>query len=146
MVLDGKSSQVYPVNAEVPEGFPFLVQHFSYYTLMTFLRMLSVLLLSTLMILLSTLSVIRHLICGKNQNWLLNLNLTYETLWTGAGSGFLFYWSNNTGAIDVKKDGSVLEVKSSFKMVGLTLFSKLDWKSASKEIGTLNSFYEVLFS
>ena len=44
---------------------PFLVLHFSYYTLMTFL-MLSVILLSMLMILLSILSVIRHLICGNN--------------------------------------------------------------------------------
>ena len=43
----------------------FLVLHFSYYTLMSFL-MLSVILLSMLMILLSTLNVIRHLICGNN--------------------------------------------------------------------------------
>ena len=40
VVLDGKSSQEYPVNAGVP--------HFSYYTLMTFLMMLSVILLSML--------------------------------------------------------------------------------------------------
>ena len=38
------------------------------------------------MILLSILSVIRCLICGNNLNWLLNLNLIYETLWTGARS------------------------------------------------------------
>ena len=68
---------------------PFLVLHFSYFTLMTFLMVLSVILLYMLMILLSTLNVIRHLICGNNQNWLLNLNLTYKTLWTGAGSGLL---------------------------------------------------------
>ena len=55
---------------------PFLVLHFSYYTLMTFLTMLSVILLSMLMILLSVLSVIRNLICGNNLNWLLNLNLS----------------------------------------------------------------------
>ena len=42
-----------------------------------------------LMILLSTLSVIRHLICGNNWNWLLNLNLIYDTLWNGAESGLL---------------------------------------------------------
>ena len=35
--------------------------------------------------------------------------------------------SNNTGAIDVKMDGSVLEDKSSFKMLGLTFSSKLEW-------------------
>ena len=40
---------------------PFLVLHFSYYTLITFLMMLSVILLSILMILLTTLNVIRHL-------------------------------------------------------------------------------------
>ena len=40
-----------------------------------------------------------------------------------------FDWSNNTGAIDVKMDGSVLEEKSSFKMLGLTFPSKLDWGS-----------------
>ena len=44
----------------------FLVLHFSYYTLMTFLMMSSVILVSVLMILFSTLSVIRHLICGNN--------------------------------------------------------------------------------
>ena len=48
-------------------------------------------------------------------------------------------------AIDVKKDGSVLEEKSSFKMLGLTLSSESDWgsyiisvtKTASKKIGAL---------
>ena len=37
--------------------------------------------------------------------------------------------SNNTGVIDVKMDGSVLEGKSSFKMLVLTFSSKLDWDS-----------------
>ena len=53
--------------------------------------------------------------------------------------------SSNTGAIDVKVDGSILEEKSSFKMLGLTFSSKLDWgsyiisiaKTASKKIGAL---------
>ena len=52
---------------------------------------------------------------------------------------------NNNGSIDVKMDGSVLEEKSSFKMLGLTFSSKLDWgsyiisiaKTASKKIGAL---------
>ena len=35
--------------------------------------------------------------------------------------------SFGAGAIDVKMDGSVLEEKSSFKMLGLTFSSKLDW-------------------
>ena len=88
MALDGKSLQEYPVNAGIPQGSN-LVLHFSYFTLMTSLIMLSVILLYTLMILLSILSVIRHLICGNNLNWLLNLNLIYETLQTGARSGLL---------------------------------------------------------
>ena len=37
-----------------------------------------------------------------------------------------FDQSNNTGAIDVKMNGSVLEEKSSFKMLGRTFPSKLD--------------------
>ena len=31
---------------------------------------------------LDLLSMIRHLICGNNWSWLLNLNLTYKILWT----------------------------------------------------------------
>ena len=79
MVLDGKSSQEYPVNAEIPQGS----------ILGPTLMMLSVILLSMLMILLFILSVIRHLICGNNLNWLLNLNLIYKTLSTGVRSGLL---------------------------------------------------------
>ena len=53
--------------------------------------------------------------------------------------------SNNTGAIDVKIDGSVIDEKSSFKMLGLTFSFKLDrvsyissiGKTASKKIGAL---------
>ena len=43
----------------------------------------------------------------------------------------LFDRSNSTVAIDVKMDGSgsVLEEKSSFKMLRLTFSSKLDWGS-----------------
>ena len=84
---------------------PFLVLHFSYYTLIIFLTMLSVILLSLLMILLSILSVIRHLICCNDLNWLLNLNLIYETLWTGVRSGLLISmlgklgWFRLTGLI-----------------------------------------------
>ena len=44
---------------------PFLVLHFFYYTLMTFLMLLFVILLSMLMIPLSSLGAIRRLICGK---------------------------------------------------------------------------------
>ena len=46
---------------------------------------------------------------------------------TGKTQLVLFDRSNNTGATNVKMDGSVLEEKSSFKMVGLTFSSKLDY-------------------
>ena len=35
----------------------------------------------------------------------------------------MFDQSNNTGAIDMKMDGSIFEEKSSFKMLGLTFSS-----------------------
>ena len=55
----------------------------------------------------------------------------------------LFDQSSKNGSIDVKMDGSVIEEKSSFKMLGLTFSSKLDWgsyiistgKTAFKKIG-----------
>ena len=66
-------------------------------------------------------------------------------LWDNLGKTevVLFDRSNNTGTIDMKMDGSVLEEKSPFKMLGLTFSSKLDWgsyitstaKTASKKIG-----------
>ena len=87
---------------------PFLVLYFSYYTLMIY-----VILLSMLMILLSILSVIRHLICGNNLNWLLNLNLIYETLWTGVRSGLLI---------------SMLGKLSWFHLTGLITMVLLMWK------------------
>ena len=56
-----------------------------------------------------------------------------------------FDWSNNNGSFDVKMDGSVLEEKLSFRMLGLTFSSKLYWgsyiisvaKTASKKIEAL---------
>ena len=91
VLLDGKSLQEYLVNAAITQASivsPTLFDLFSP-TLMTFLMMLSVILFSMLMILLSTLSVIRHLISNNNWNWLLNLNLNDEALCTGAGIGSL---------------------------------------------------------
>ena len=38
-----------------------------------------------------------------------------------------FDWSNNTGGIDVKIDGSILEENLPLKMLGVTSCSKLDW-------------------
>ena len=62
-----------------------------------------------------------------------------------AGKTQLVSRSNKNGSIDAKMNGSVLEEKSSFKMLGLTFSSKLDWgsyiisiaKTASKKIRAL---------
>ena len=72
------------------------------------------------------------------RKWLLDFNAEKTQLVS-------FDQSNNTGAIDVKMDEFVLQEKSSFKMLGLTFSSKLDWgyyiisfaKSASIKIGVL---------
>ena len=69
------------------------------------------------------------------KKWLVDFN-------AGKNQLVSFDHSNNTGSIDVKMNGSVFEEKSSFKMLGLTFFSKLDWvsyiifivKTASKKI------------
>ena len=84
-----------------------------HYNVMTFLMMLSVTLLSLLMIVLSILGAIRHLICGNNLNWLLNLNLIYDTLWTGLRSGLLT---------------SMLGKRSWFCLIGLITLVLLVWK------------------
>ena len=126
--------------------------------------MLSVILLFMLMILLSTLSVIRHL------TWSQQLELAFELetdrrdavnwgrKWLvdfSAGKIWrvLFDCSNITGAIDVKMDGSVFDQKLSFKILALIFTSKLDWgsyiisiaKTASKKIGTLICSMKFLF-
>ena len=92
---------------------PFLVLHFPYYILMTFLMMLSVVLLPMLMILLSVLSVIMHRICGNNLNWLLNFNMIYEILWTGARSVLL-----------ISMPGKL----NQFRLAGLITLVLLMWK------------------
>ena len=80
-------------------------------------------------------------------NCFLNLNLIYEALdwgktWlvdfnAGKTQLVLFDRSNNNGSIGVKMDGSALEEKSSFEMLGLTSskldggcisIAKIDWK------------------
>ena len=72
------------------------------------------------------------------KKWLLDFN-------AGKTQLVSFLWSNKTGSNDVKMDGSVLDEKSSFKMLGLTFSANLDWgpyiisiaKSASKKTGAL---------
>ena len=82
-----------------------------------------------------------NLICETldwGTKWLVNFN-------AGKSQLVLFDWSNSNGFINVKMDGSVLEEKSSFKMMWLNFSSKLDWgsyiisiaKTASKKIRAL---------
>ena len=74
----------------------------------------------------------------SGKKWLVDFN-------AGKTQLVLFDRSNNNGSTDVKMDGSVLEEKSSFKMLGLTFPSKFDWgsyiisiaKTASKKIEAL---------
>ena len=142
---------------------PFLILHFSYYTLMTFLIMLSVILLSMLMILLyskcdQTSDLWKQLELASEvesdlpdtvdwgRKWLADFN-------TGKSELVLFDWSHNIGATYVKMDRSVLEEKSSFKMLVLAFSFKLDWGSylisitkTFQESWSFDSFYEVSFS
>ena len=66
------------------------------------------------------------------KKWLVDFN-------AGKTQLLLFDQSNNNGSIDVKMDGSVLEEKSSFKILGLTFSSKLDW------VLTLSLLLKLLF-
>ena len=112
------------------------------------------------MILLSVQSVIRHLISDLLSDRWQQLELISELesdlrdtvdwgkKWVvdfnaGKTQLVLFDQSNNNSSIDVKMDRSALEEKSSFKMLGFTSSSKLDWdsyiislaKTVSKKIG-----------
>ena len=114
---------------------PFLVLHFYYYTLMIFLMMLS-----DVAIYADDTAVCSK--CDHSSDLWQQLELASELesdLWDtvdwgkkwlldfNAGKTQLvsFDWSDNNGSIDVKMDGSVLEEKLSFKMLGLTFSSKL---------------------
>ena len=81
------------------------------------------------------------------RKWLVNFNAEKIHL------VFSFDLSNNTDTIDVKMNGSVLEGKSSFNILGLTFSSKLDWDSyiisiakTLQENWSFDSFSEVSFS
>ena len=80
------------------------------------------------------------------RKWLIGFNVGKTQLVS-------FDRSNNTGAIDVKMDGSVLEENSYFKTLGLTFSSKLDSgsyiisiaKTTSKKIGAVIRSMKCLF-
>ena len=122
MVLDGKSSQEYPVNAGVSESSILGPTLFGLY-----INDLPDNVICDIAIYADYTSLYsKHLNCGNNLNWLLNLNLIYKTLWSKkwlvdfiAGEAQLvsFGWSNNNGSIDVEMDGSFREEKSSFKIL-----------------------------
>ena len=75
---------------------------------------------------------------NMGKKWLVDFN-------AGKTQLILFDRSNNSSSIDLKMDGSVLEEKPSFKVLGLTISFELDWdsyiisiaKTASKKIGAL---------
>ena len=123
MVLDGKCSQEYPVNTGVPQGSIFGPALFLLY-----INGFSDDVICNITIYADDTTLYskldRHLICGNNLNWLLTLNLIYETLRTGARGGLLISMLGKiswflltdlmTDSIDVKMDGSGLEEKPSF--------------------------------
>ena len=155
MVLDGKSSQEYPVNAGVPQGSILGPTLFLLY-----INDLPDHVICDIAIYADDTTL--HSKCDQASDLWQQLELASELesdlqdtvdwgkKWLvdfNAGKTQLvsFNQSNNSDSIDAKMGGSVLEEKSSFKMLGLTFSSKLDWgsyvisiaKTASKKIGAL---------
>ena len=78
-----------------------------------------------------------------DRKWLVDFN-------AGKSQLVSFNRSSNIVAINVKRDGFVLEEKSSFKIMGIDFSTKLDWGSyiisIAKTASSLGSFHEVTFS
>ena len=137
MVLDGKSSQEYPVNAGVPQGSILGPTLFLLY-----INDLPDDVICDITIYADGTSLYSK--CDRASDLWQQLELASELesdlrdtvdwgkKWLvdfNAGKTQLvsFDRSDNNGSIDVKMDGSILEEKSSFKMLGLTFSCKLDW-------------------
>ena len=152
MVLDGKSSQKYPVNAGVPQGSILGPAHFLLYINdLPDNVICSIAVYADVTTLYSKCDQASDLWQQLELASDLESDLQYTVDWGrkwlvdfNAGKTQLVS-SKNTGVIDVKMDGDVPEKKSSFKMLGLTFSSKLDWgsyvvsiaKTVSKKIGAL---------
>ena len=148
MVLDWKSSQEYPVNAGVLQGsilgpalFLVYINDLPDDVICDIAIYADCNQASDLWKQLELASYLESDLRGTvdwGRKWLVDFNAGKTQLHSFDGS-------NNTGAMDVKMDGSVLEEKFSFKILGLTFSSKLDWgfyiisiaKTASKKIGAL---------
>ena len=144
LVLDDKSSQEYPINAGVPHGtiigstlFPLYINDLPDDVIC------NIAIYANDTTLYST--------CDQVSDMWQQLEIVaeFESDLRDTGNGLLIAILENSscfvGAIDVKMDKSFLDEKSSFKMLGLSFSSKLDWgcyiistaKTASKKIGAL---------
>ena len=78
---------------------------------------------------------IRHLICGNNVNSFLNLNLIYETLWTGTRRAFLISVLGKLNWFCLTSE--ITMVLLMWKCMGLFLLRCLGWSSLLNWIGAL---------